>query len=146
MADEARLLVDSSVILEFLLNQERAGEVAHFFDETLEAALFVTDFAVHSVAISLVRKKRTGMLEQLIDDLFFVRGAQVIRLDLDEVAAVAYRTAVLGLDFDDAYQYVAAEKHDLTLVSFDADFDRTKRGRKTPIQILQESRHPDDGA
>jgi hypothetical protein len=42
------------------------------------------------------------------------------------------------LDFDDAYQYVAAEKHDLTLVSFDADFDRTDRGRKTPVDVLGE--------
>jgi predicted nucleic acid-binding protein len=96
------------------------------------------------VAISLVRKKRIGMLEQFINDLFFVRGAQVIRLDLDEAVAVANRTLALGLDFDDAYQYVAAEKYDLTLVSFDADFDRTDRGRKTPAQILEEARHPDN--
>ncbi|MBN2466385.1 PIN domain-containing protein [candidate division WOR-3 bacterium] len=42
------------------------------------------------------------------------------------------------LDIDDAYQYVAAKRHDLTLVSFDADFDRTDRGRKTPADILGE--------
>ena len=41
------------------------------------------------------------------------------------------------LDFDDAYQYVAAEKYGLTLVSFDADFDRTKPGRKTPDEVLR---------
>lgn len=40
------------------------------------------------------------------------------------------------LDFDDAYQYAAAGKHTLTLVSFDADFDRTDRGRKTPQEVL----------
>ena len=37
-----------------------------------------------------------------------------------------------GLGFDDAYQYVAAERCGLTIVSFDRDFDRTERGRKTP--------------
>lgn len=42
-----------------------------------------------------------------------------------------------GLDFDDAYQYAVAEKHNLTLVSFDKDFDRTERGRKTPAEILE---------
>lgn len=42
------------------------------------------------------------------------------------------------LDFDDAYQYVAAEEYGLTLVSFDADFDRTERGRKTPAEVLSE--------
>jgi predicted nucleic acid-binding protein len=41
------------------------------------------------------------------------------------------------LDFDDAYQYVGAEKYGLTLVSFDTDFDRTKLGRKTPDEVLR---------
>ncbi|MBW2083669.1 MAG: hypothetical protein DRH15_04210 [Deltaproteobacteria bacterium] len=34
-----------------------------------------------------------------------------------------------ALDFDDAYHYTAAETYELTLVSFDSDFDRTERGR-----------------
>lgn len=37
-----------------------------------------------------------------------------------------------NLDFDDAYQYVIAEKYSLTIISFDSDFDRTERGRTTP--------------
>jgi len=41
-----------------------------------------------------------------------------------------------NLDFDDAYQYVAAERHNLTLVSFDNDFNRTTRGKRTPAEIL----------
>ena len=41
-----------------------------------------------------------------------------------------------SLDFDDAYQYVSAEKFGLTLISFDADFDRTEKGRKIPAEIL----------
>jgi predicted nucleic acid-binding protein len=40
------------------------------------------------------------------------------------------------LDFDDAYQYVAAEKYGLTIVSLDHDFDQTERGRKTPDEVL----------
>jgi predicted nucleic acid-binding protein len=41
-----------------------------------------------------------------------------------------------NLDFDDAYQYAVAEKRSLEIVSFDRDFDRTPRGRKTPTEIL----------
>lgn len=41
-----------------------------------------------------------------------------------------------NLDFDDAYQYVAAELHNLTLVSFDPDFDRTPRRRLDPLAAL----------
>lgn len=40
------------------------------------------------------------------------------------------------LDFDDAYQYVIAKRDHLTLVSFDADFDRSDLERKTPAQVL----------
>jgi hypothetical protein len=43
------------------------------------------------------------------------------------------------LDFDDAYQYLAAEGRDLILVSFDGDFDRTRRGRKTPSAAIKTS-------
>jgi len=41
------------------------------------------------------------------------------------------------LDFDDAYQYAAAKKYDLIIVSFDSDFDQTERGRQTPAEVLQ---------
>ena len=40
------------------------------------------------------------------------------------------------LDFDDAYQYLAATTHGYTRVSFDSDFDKTAIGRKTPSQAL----------
>jgi predicted nucleic acid-binding protein len=138
MAEETRLLIDSSVLLEFLLNQERADEVAHFFERTPRAALYVTDFAFHSVALILVSRKRGEALARFVKDLLVVRGVTLLRLTPDEVVSLAARTGELGLDFDDAYQYVAAEKHDLTLVSLDADFDRTKRGRITPAEVLGE--------
>ena len=40
------------------------------------------------------------------------------------------------LDFDDAYQYVAAEQNGLIIVSFDGAPDKTSLGRKTPGEIL----------
>lgn len=40
-----------------------------------------------------------------------------------------------NLDFDDAYQYLVAEKHGAEIISFDADFDRTKKGRKMPGMV-----------
>jgi hypothetical protein len=38
------------------------------------------------------------------------------------------------LDFDDAYQFTAAEEYSLILVSFDTDFDRTSLKRMNPKQ------------
>ena len=47
------------------------------------------------------------------------------------------------LDFDDSYQYVAAERFFLTIVSFDSDFDKTEKGRITPGRLLENERHFD---
>jgi predicted nucleic acid-binding protein len=49
-----------------------------------------------------------------------------------------------NLDFDDAYQYITAEKNDLTLVSFDADFDRTEGGKKSPEVIYTELKREEE--
>jgi predicted nucleic acid-binding protein len=43
-----------------------------------------------------------------------------------------------NLDFDDAYQYVAAEQTGAVIVSLDADCDRTNRKCQTPKDILRE--------
>ena len=40
------------------------------------------------------------------------------------------------LDFDDAYQYAVAERYGFSLVSFDRDFDRTKKGRVEPKDLF----------
>ena len=58
-------------------------------------------------------------------------------LGVDDMEAIVDVAQKFSLDFDDAYQYVATQKHGLTIVSFDADFDRTEQGRKTPADILK---------
>jgi predicted nucleic acid-binding protein len=41
-----------------------------------------------------------------------------------------------NLFIDYAYQYSAAKRHALRIVSFDADFDRTTEGRLLPTDVL----------
>ena len=64
-------------------------------------------------------------------------GLSVYALRATDLQRVAETAAKHGLDFDDAYQYIAAEAHGLTLISFDTDFDRTERGRMTPEEVLE---------
>lgn len=59
-----------------------------------------------------------------------------MRLGADDMPAVVRVAQRFNLDFDDAYQYTIAERYDLTIVSFDADFDRTERGGQTPVEAL----------
>ena len=129
-------LVDSNVWLERLLDQERSEEVGAFLTRVPSDQLLITDFAFHSIAVILSRLKETGLLAQFVQDAFTDDGIGVVRLLPEETKRVIELAAQFKLDFDDAYQYTAAEKHDLQLVSLDSDFDRTDRGRKSPAEVL----------
>jgi hypothetical protein len=72
---------------------------------------------------------------EMVQDLFINGEVQQIRLRPEDMDALVKASNEFSLDFDDAYQYVASEKYNLTLVSLDADFDRTSRGRKRPGDI-----------
>ena len=136
---EGRLtyLVDTSVWLELLLERDRAPEALAFLQATDAAALAATDFAVHSVGVVLTRLRKRELFNRFLADLIEEPAVRVVRLDLADLHEVPGVMAPLRLDFDDAYQYVAAEKHGLTIVSFDSDFDRTELGRKAPGEVTE---------
>jgi predicted nucleic acid-binding protein len=129
-------LIDTNVWLERLLDQERGSDVARFLARIPSDRLAITGFAFHSIALVLIRLNRLEVLRAFVQDLFLDGAVRLIRLEPNEILEALRATEDFRLDFDDAYPYVAAEKHGLILVSFDADFDRTPRGRRTPAQVL----------
>lgn len=129
-------LLDTNIILEFLLDQEKAADVERLIRATKPEDLHLTEFALYSLGVVMMRRKRHDIFLEILDDLLVRRRVGLIRLAPSDMKAIAAASKAHNLDFDDAYQYVAAEKRKLTIVSFDADFDRTPRGRKTPAQIL----------
>jgi uncharacterized protein len=56
----------------------------------------------------------------------------VVHLSLGELSLLPVISKRFNLDFDDALQYAAATTRGLTLVSLDADFDRTDIVRFVP--------------
>jgi predicted nucleic acid-binding protein len=64
-------------------------------------------------------------------------GIGLLSLNSDEMEEVISTSQKFGLDFDDAYQYAVADRHELILISFDTDFQRTEKGHRTPSEILQ---------
>ena len=128
-------LVDTNLILEVLLRQVKADEVKQFFERAPSQQLFLSEFSLYSLGVLLIRRKMHDIFLRAIEDLLFIGGVTLLRLAPADLADVARRSQQFGLDFDDAYQYVTADKHNLVIVSFDADFDRTERGRKQPHQV-----------
>jgi predicted nucleic acid-binding protein len=131
-------LVDTNLVLEVLLRQTKSDQVKQFLERSLAHGLFFTDFSLHSVGVVLLHRNMHEAFLKAVNDLVLSGRMHVLRLGIGDIQKVVEVSQRFHLDFDDAYQYVAADKHDLTLVSFDADFDRTERGRKTPEQVLQE--------
>lgn len=88
--------------------------------------------------MALTRPGRKDLLVRLVRDTISDLTVLLVRLVRADIERIVTATTHHGLDSDGAYQYVAAEKHNLTLVSSDADFDRTDRGGKTPAELLEE--------
>lgn len=128
-------LVDTNVWLERLLAQERFDEVRRFLDATETSRLFLSDFSFHSIGLILTRLNKSGLLLNFVQDALLEGAVSLVHLAPEDMQAVVSVMQQFRLDFDDAYQYVAADKHHLVLVSFDADFDRTEQGRKQPHQV-----------
>ncbi len=117
-------LVDSNVWLELLLEQDRAPEALSFVEGASPGSLVISEFALYSIGVILVRRGRNHALRQFLDDL---AEAETVthKLSLDEITEVVNACEEFNLDFDDAYQYVAARNSGLRIVSFDRDFNRT---------------------
>lgn len=130
-----RLLIDTNIFLEMLLEQTRADEAKELLAKTDTHDFFISDFSLHSIGLILLRRNQAKAFRDFLADMITGAGMMVASLQPDELNAVADHTANFKLDFDDAYQYAAAEKYDLTIVSFDKDFERTTRGRVVPSAV-----------
>ena len=137
-----RLLIDTNVILEVMLGQPQAHDAQAFLALAGKHEFHLSNFALHSICQILLRRKLIAPLDSFLKTAIFAGNITVLSLPPINVADVVDTARLLSLDFDDAYQYAVAEKHNLTLVSFDKDFDRTPRGRQTPQAILQLTNNP----
>jgi predicted nucleic acid-binding protein len=128
-------LVDTNIWLERLLDQARAEEVGDFLRRVPSERLHITDFTLHSIGIILLKLDEAQTFSRFVHDVLIDGAVRLVRLEPEDVAQIHHAAGKYKLDFDDAYQYAAASKFNLEVVSFDSDFDRTDRGRKLPADI-----------
>lgn len=132
-----RLLIDTNIVLEVILEQAKVEEARALLAETEEHEFFISDYALHSIGFLLFRRGQHPVFQQFLNDMIFQAGMMVASLSVEDMRSVIEAAQRFNLDFDDAYQYAVAERYELTIVSFDADFDRTEQGRKTAGEILE---------
>jgi hypothetical protein len=128
-------LIDTNIWLELLLEQERSKEFRIFFEKMDSKLLFISEFSLYFIGVILFKLKKESVFDDFLEYLF-KSEISVARLSLKDMKQLVLIKQKFNLDFDDAYQYVAAEKFGLTIVSFDSDFDKTYLGRKTPNDFI----------
>lgn len=128
-------LLDSNVWLENLLEQEHAEEVRVLLEHASPNSLNVTEFSLGSIGVILIRQGLSSVLSRFLDSL--IEGeVNIVRLSPQDLKDVITACQDFNLDFDDGYQYVAARKHGLTLVTFDRNFTHTDIEPVSPSQLI----------
>ena len=127
-----KLLVDTNVFLEILLDQVRADEARELLLKVDRHDFFISDFGLHSIGLLLLRLRQPETFRRFLLDMVVNAGLMQRSLFPSELNEVINAAMNFELDFDDAYQYAFAERYGLTIASFDADFDRTSLGRILP--------------
>jgi predicted nucleic acid-binding protein len=128
-------LVDTNIWLELLLEQDKWQEAKFFFENVNAFNIHITEFSIYSIGIILSRYKKSGIFKDFITDLIYESQVDIIRLKGEDHFKIIEAMEKYSLDFDDAYQYVAALKMNLKLVSFDTDFNKTPEKKILPGQI-----------
>ena len=136
METKVRYLVDTNVWLERLLDQEKSVMAAKFFDLIPTDSLFVSDFSIHSIGVILSRLKKYYIFETFINDLFKSGQIELLSLDPVDLLDVIDKIQKYKFDFDDAYQFSVAQKYDLTIITFDKDFNAKGIKKKSPDDIV----------
>jgi predicted nucleic acid-binding protein len=128
-------LLDTNIFLELLLDQKESGSVRALLSTKAPDELSISDLAFHSIGIILYQKNAAQLFSDFVKDLFGEGGIPFFALGSEDMKRLEHVSTSFNLDFNDAYQYVIAEKFGLVLVSFDTDFDRTDRKRIIPADI-----------
>ena len=130
-------LLDTNIWLERLLGQRQAEVVAELLDTLSPSDICMTDFTLHSIGVICNRLKQRDVFVKFVDDVLIDSNVLLVSIPANKMKRVVEIMDRFGLDFDDAYQYVAAELEKATIVSFDKDFDKTEQKRLTPMQVLK---------
>lgn len=137
METKVRYLVDTNIWLERLLDQDKSEIVSKFLDTVPLDQIFISDFALHSIGVIMSRLKKLDVLDTFVNDLFFNGLIEQLSLDPNDFVNIISNIENYKLDFDDAYQLTVSQKYEMTIVTFDKDFNIEGIDKMTPDEIIE---------
>lgn len=116
-------LVDTNILLEILLKQDKRKKCRKFLDDNI-GNIHITDFSLHSIGVILFRYNKEDSFKKFVGD--FMPNARILSLPPELYRDIVDIRKNLNLDFDDAYQYRIAKYYELKVVTMDKDFEKVK--------------------
>jgi predicted nucleic acid-binding protein len=123
-------LVDSNIFLEVILQQRNEALCESFLNKN-RTQLSMTDFALHSIGVTLFREDRHKSFLIFLRDI--LPRVAVVSLPDHNLAETHRISLSENLDFDDSYQLATAEHFNLELVTLDNDFRDVKSTTKITL-------------
>ncbi|MEX2590478.1 MAG: PIN domain-containing protein [Chitinophagales bacterium] len=136
METKVRYLVDTNIWLERLLDQKKSNIARKFLDTTPKNQIFISDFSLHSIGVILTKLKKLDTLDKFVRDIFINGQIEQVTLDSGDFIDLTQNVKDYNLDFDDAYQLTISQKYEMTIVTFDKDFNAKGIDKKTPEEII----------
>ena len=137
METKIRYLIDTNIWLERLLDQDKSDIVSKFLDTVPPDQIFISDFTLHSIGVIMSRLKKLDILNKFVNDLFFNGLIKQLSLDPGDFVDIISNIEKYNFDFDDAYQLALSQKHEMTIVTFDKDFNVEGIDKMTPDEIIK---------
>ena len=114
-------LVDTNVILEILLNDANSLSCISFMKEH-KGKLYISDFSINSIGVITYRLGKLELFGEFLADI--LPHIHIARLPEYSFSGIIDAIKTHSLDYDDAYQLVAAQEYELEIVTQDKDFKK----------------------
>jgi len=120
-----KYLIDTNILLEILLRQEKSSICKNFLDDHEDHELCISDFTLHSIGLILLNRKDYEGYNIFAD--YFLPKLKIKSLRKNIFDVFGHTFKFTKLDYDDFYQYWVAVEEGLTLVTLDSDFKKVSK-------------------
>ena len=120
---DRRYLVDTNIFLEILLSQTKQKDCKEFVEDHFPE-ITLSQFTLNSIGISCFKNKRADLFTGFLYDL----ASSLPILTLTPPQLILLETTINSnlLDYDDSYQLITAQIHNLEIVTLDQDFKKVQ--------------------
>ena len=84
-----KLLVDTNIFLEVLLEQSRANDAKKLLAKSNTHDFLISDFSLHSIGVLLLKRNKSDVFLTFVSDMVIGAGTVVARLTADDMDALA---------------------------------------------------------